>query len=213
MLADGFLVQAIEQRVQLGKRIAVIGRTQVEGEIADRVVRLGQGRVAEEQARRESLERATHDAFGILRFDLALDIDAQFGERPVGGEDLGEVAEGVFMRIARVVRDVDAPADHVLAFVIARGEPQDLDHAGGRRFVAMNDAMGDAQTHGSEMAIGGSDRSLWEMTPVGKDRRSGRPLSRGSCIGAGDFAVAAPTSGIAARSRCRAGYCPRRRRR
>ena len=93
--------------------------------------------------------RAAHHAVGVLRLDLALDLDAQLGERTVGGEDMGEVAEGVFVGgEPRVGGNVDAPADHILAVVVARREPQHLDHARGRRVVAMDDAVGDAQAHG-----------------------------------------------------------------
>ena len=119
----------------------------------------GQAGVAQEQARRKSLERAAHDAIGILRLDLAFDLDAQLRERAVGGEDMGEVAEGVLVGIEpRVAGNVDAPADDILAFMVARGEPQHLDHAGGRRLVAMDDAVGDAQAHVRRSVISGRIR-------------------------------------------------------
>src|ERR1019366_9114903 len=48
-------------------------------------------------------------------------------------------AEGVLMGVEPRVRgDVDAPADDVLAFVVAGGEAQHLDHAHRRRVVAMD---------------------------------------------------------------------------
>ena len=117
--------------------------------VADRAVGLGQRGVAQEQARRKALDGAAHHAIGVLRLDLAVDLDPQFLERAVGGEDMGDVAEGVFVRgEPRVGRDVDAPALDILAFVVARRQSQHLDHAGGGRIVAVDRAMGDAKAHG-----------------------------------------------------------------
>ena len=120
-------------------------------------------RVAQEQARRKPLDGAAHHAVGILRLDLAVDFDAQAPQRAVGGENMGEVAEGILVRVKpRVGGNIDAPADHILAFVVARGEPQHLDHARGRRVVAMDDAVGDANAHigdqRSEVGIRSSKR-------------------------------------------------------
>ena len=116
--------------------------------IADRRVGLRQRRVAQEQARRKPLDGAAHDAVGVLRLDLAVDLDAQLRERPVGGEHMRDIAEGVFVRgKPRVGGNVDAPAHHILAFMVARRQPQHLDHARGRRIVAIDGAVGDAQAH------------------------------------------------------------------
>ena len=72
----------------------------------------------------------------------------KFVERPVGGEHVGDVAERVLLLVEpRVRRHVDAPAHHVLAVVVARRQPQHLDHAGGRRIVAIVGAVGDADAH------------------------------------------------------------------
>jgi hypothetical protein len=107
-------MHAIEQCVQFGKRIAAIGGPQVEGKISDGIVRLRQSGIAQKQAWWKALKRAAHDAVGVLRFHLAFDIDAQLRERPVGGKDMGEVAEGVLVRVEpRVARNIDAPADDV----------------------------------------------------------------------------------------------------
>ena len=65
--------------------------------VADRAVGLGQRGVAQEQARRKPLDGAAHHAIGVLRLDLAVDLDPQFLERPVGGEDVGDIAEGIFV--------------------------------------------------------------------------------------------------------------------
>ena len=117
-------------------------------QVAHGIIRLGQSGAAQEQARRKPLQRSAHDAVGILRFDLAFDRDAELGERTVDGEHMRAVAEGVVVSIEpRVTGNVDPPVDDILAVVIARSQPQHLDDAGGRRLVAMNDAVGDAQSH------------------------------------------------------------------
>ena len=116
--------------------------------VADRAVGLGQRGVAQEQARRKALDAAAHHAIGVLRLDFAVDLDPQFLERAVGGEDMGDIAEGVFVGgEPRIGHDVDAPALDILAFVVARRQPQHLDHAGGGRIVAVDRAMGDAKAH------------------------------------------------------------------
>ena len=51
--------------------------------------------------------------------------------------------------------DVDAPALDILAVVVARRQPQHLDHAGRGRIVAVDRAVGDAKAHGGYR---GSDR-------------------------------------------------------
>jgi hypothetical protein len=134
--------------VQLRKRIATVLAPHVEGKVANGVIRVRQGGIAQEQAWRKALQHAAHDALGILRFHRALDIDAQLRERSVGGKHMGEIAERILVRVEpRVARDVDSPVDDILAFVVARGEPQHLDDARGRWLVAMNNAVGDTQTH------------------------------------------------------------------
>ena len=83
-----------------------------------------------------------------MRFDLAFDLDAQCFEWSVGGQDVGEIAECILMRIETQIRGyVDPPTDNLLAFVVARCEPQHLDHAGRRRLVAVGGRMSDAQAH------------------------------------------------------------------
>ena len=117
-------------------------------EFADRGVRHGQRGFPQEQARRKPLDRAAHDALGIAGLDLALDVDRQFVERAVGGEGVGDVAERVFMLIEPAIgRNVDAPACDVLAIMVARREAQNLDHAAGRRVVAIGGRMRNADMH------------------------------------------------------------------
>ena len=63
-----------------------------------------------------------------------------------------DIAEGVLMRgKPRIGGHIDAPAHDVLAFMIARREPQHLDRAGGRRLVLADGAVGDAEAHASEV--------------------------------------------------------------
>ena len=142
-------VQPVQQRVQFGEHFAAAWRrgrfARIRGSRASACVKRG---VAQEQARRETLDGAAHDAVGVLGLDLAVDLDAQFAERPVGGEHVGDIAERVLMGgKPGVGGDVDAPAHHVLALVVSRRQPQHLDHAGGRRIVAIDGAVGDAQAH------------------------------------------------------------------
>ena len=145
MFADRLVVQPMGEGVQFGEPVAAIHRANIKSEITDVSIRMGQWRVAQEQARRKPLDGAVHHAIGILRLDLAIDLEAQLGERAVGGENMRDVAEGVFVRIEpRVGGNVDAPAHHILAFMVARREPQYLDNAGGRRIVTMDDTVGDA---------------------------------------------------------------------
>ncbi len=122
--------------------------------VANRAVGLRQRGVAQEQARRKALDGAEHHAIGVLSLDLAVDLDPQFFERAVGGEDVGDIAEGVFVGgQPRIGHDVDVPALDILAFMVARREPQHLDHAGGWRIVAVDRAMGDAKAHEGQGSI------------------------------------------------------------
>ncbi len=63
--------------MKLGEDLAVACGADALREIPDRRIGLRQGRVAQKQARRESLDGAAHDAIGVLRLDLAVDLDAQ----------------------------------------------------------------------------------------------------------------------------------------
>ena len=144
-----FGMQPVEQRVQFGENLAAVRGADRLRKFADRRIGLRQGGVAQEQARRKPLDGAAHHAVGVLGLHFAVDLDAQFAERPIGGEHVGDVAEGVLMGgKPRVGRYIDAPAHHVLAVVIARRQPQHLDRARGRRIVAIDRAVGDAHAHG-----------------------------------------------------------------
>ena len=118
------------------------------GKFRDRRVDMRQHRLAQIEARREALDRTLHHAVGVLRLDLALHRQAQFGERPIHGEDVADVAERVLVlgKLA-VLRHVDAPADDILAVVIARRQPQRLNHRAGRLGVPIACRMRDADSH------------------------------------------------------------------
>ena len=145
-------VQPLQQDVQELQRVVAGRRAGRGGKAGDRVVGLGQRRLAQEQRRRKPLDRAGHHAVGVAGLDLAFDRDDELAERAVGGEGVADVAEGVLMLIEPAIgRHVDVPVDDVLAVMIARRQPQHLDHAGGRRVVAIGGSVDDADTH--EMAI------------------------------------------------------------
>ena len=97
---------------------------------------------------REPLDRAAHDALGVAGLDLPLDQHAELAERTFGGEGMGDVAERVLVLVEPAIGGhVDAPARHILAVVVARREPQHLDHAGRRRRVAVGGQVRDAKAH------------------------------------------------------------------
>src|SRR5207248_1705641 len=80
--------------------------------------------------------------------DLAFDLDAKLGERSLGGERVGDVAESVLVNVeAAILGHVDAPVNDVMAVMIARREAQRLDHAAGRRVVTVAGLMRNPDTH------------------------------------------------------------------
>jgi hypothetical protein len=137
--------------VRLRQYIALAAGARPFRKIADRFVRRGQAGRAQEQARRKTLDGAADDAMGVLRLDLAVDVDAQLRQGASGAEHVGDVAEGVFMgRKARIRRYVDAPAHDMLAVEIARGHPQELNRACRRRTVTIDRTVVDSHVHGVE---------------------------------------------------------------
>ena len=118
------------------------------GEAGD--IRIGSGECggAQIEARWEALDDAANEALRVAGLDLALDRHGKLAEWALGSEHMGDVAESVLVLIEPAIRgNVDAPARHVLAIVVARGQPQHLDDAGGGRLVAVGDQMRDADTH------------------------------------------------------------------
>ena len=65
------------------------------------------------------------DAVTVLGLDLPINFDMEFVERSIGGEDVADIAERILMvGEAYIRRNIDAPVHHILAVVIARGQPQ-----------------------------------------------------------------------------------------
>ena len=61
---------------------------------------------------------------------------------------MGDIAERVLMHVEpRIGGDVDLPFGDILPVMAARRHPQDLNHAGGRRLVAIAGGMGNSQAH------------------------------------------------------------------
>ena len=82
----------------------------------DCVVGFGQRRFAQKEARRKSLDRAAHDAGGILRFDFAFDVDADALDRARQRESVHQIAERILALIEpAIVRERDTPTHDVLA--------------------------------------------------------------------------------------------------
>jgi hypothetical protein len=180
-------VQAFDQIVQGLERV-VADAARDAGEVRDRRVELRQRRFAQIQARRKPLDRADHHAVGILRIHLALDRDSQFRQRTLGAEPVGDIAEGVLVLVElAILRHVDAPVLDILAVVIARREPQRLDHAARRLLIAIDSLVRNPDAHRSS------------MKPIV------RALSMGTACGF--------RPNIAVSARCRRDCCHRRTRR
>src|SRR5215510_3970151 len=142
------LMQPREHEMQEVEHIATGGVAARGGETGN--IRIGSGECgrAQIEARWEPLNHAAHYPLGITGLDLALDRHGKLAEWPLGGEHMGDVAEGIFVLVEPAIRgDVDAPARHVLAVMVAWGQPQHLDHAGSGRLVAVTGQMRDADTH------------------------------------------------------------------
>ena len=128
---------------------APIGEREFGGIGGDGGIGLGQRGLTQEQGRRKPFNRALHEAGGVLGLHLALDHDTKLRDRAGRGESMGKVAERVLLGFEPAIRgDLEPPVDHVLAGVIARREPQRLDHARAGRFVAIQGLVRDADAHG-----------------------------------------------------------------
>ena len=69
-------MQSVQQSVQVPEHVAAVRRANLASKIADARIGLRQRRVAQEQARRKTLDGTAHDAVGILCLDFAVDVDA-----------------------------------------------------------------------------------------------------------------------------------------
>ena len=142
------LVQAPEHEVQQVEHVVSGIVAALGGEIGDARIGIGERGLAQVEAGRKSLDGAAHHALGVARLDLALDQDGELAQRSLRGEDMGDVAEGVLVLVEPAIRGhVDAPARDVLTIVVARGQPQHLNHAAGGRLVAIAGEMRDANAH------------------------------------------------------------------
>ena len=203
-------MDAAEERVQQRQRVVSLAAG-LAREIRDCAIWLGQRRRAQIEARRKPLDRPAHDAGGVLHVDLALDLHAELGERPFGGEGVGNVAERVLVNVEpAILGDIDAPVHHIVPVMIARGEAQGLDHAVGRRVVMVAGLVRDADAHGGIIA---------GVVRAPKGARFGLPIAGRSAIyrrGLADagaariipycqraWQVRAPAAGIVPRSRRR----------
>ena len=64
------------------------------------------------------------------------------------GQDMRDVAERILVHVEpRIGGDVDLPFGDVLAVMAARRHAQNLNHAGGRRLIAIAGGMGNSQAH------------------------------------------------------------------
>ena len=130
------------------------------GEAGD--IRIGSGECggAQIEARWEALDDAANDALRVAGLDLALDRHGKLAEWALGSEHMGDVAESVLVLIEPAIRgDVDAPARHVLAVMVAGGQPQHLDHAGRGRLVAVAGQMRNADTHERRQTACGAEHT------------------------------------------------------
>ena len=142
------LVDLHHQRMQKPEHVVFRFRSQFARKRRHRGVDFGQRRRAQEQARRKALVGAPQHAAGVVGLDQAFDRDGEIGERPMG-QHMGDIAEGVLMHIeAGIGGDVDLPFGDILPVMAAGRHPQDLDDAGGRRFVTVAGGMGNSQAHG-----------------------------------------------------------------
>jgi hypothetical protein len=146
-------VQELEHVVS--RRRAAAGREGCNGRIG-----AGERALAQIEARREALDGTAHDALSVARLDLPFGDHGELAEGTLGGEGMGDVAEGVLVLVEPAIgRDVDPPARHVLAVVVARGQPQPLDDAGRGRGVAVARQVRDADAHDRDQVSDIRDQS------------------------------------------------------
>jgi len=92
-----------------------------------------------------------------MSLDQALDMNSEVGDRAVR-QDMRDVAERILMHVeAGIGGDVDLPLGDILPVMAAGRHAQDLDHARGRRLIAIAGGMGNSQAHGgTRMKLGSS---------------------------------------------------------
>ncbi len=136
------------QRVQEAQRVALGLAAQLARNRRHRRIDGGEIGGAQEHAGRETLIRAAQHAAGVVGLDQPFGDDLDVADRPAG-QHVGDVAERVLMHVQLGIGgDVDLPFRDVLPVMAARRHAQDLDHAGGRRLVAIGRGVLDSQAHG-----------------------------------------------------------------
>jgi len=98
------------------------------GLVAQAGIGRSQRALAQEEFRREPLDRVAHDAGRVERLDLAVGTHRQRGQRTPHRQRIECIAESIFAHAPVTIRlDIHAPIDDVLAFMIARFDPQMLE--------------------------------------------------------------------------------------
>ena len=111
------------------------------------VVCMGQRCLAQKELRRKTFDGTLDAAVGVLRVDFAIDLDAEFVERTLGRERMGDVAERVLMLMQEAIfGQIDPPGQDVLPLVVARRQAQQLRHAGWRRVIGVGGRVGNVES-------------------------------------------------------------------
>lgn len=114
------------------ERQVVVGRFSAHGmrKFADRSIGLRERCIAKIELGRKTLDSTAYEAIGVLRVDFAFHGDGQILERTFRRERMDNVAERVFVLMQQaILRQVDAPHDHMLPIMVARRQTQHLRHA------------------------------------------------------------------------------------
>jgi hypothetical protein len=117
-------------------------------EIGDRCVGAGQRRIAQEQSRRQRLQRAVKHPVRVARHHLARHRQVDPLDRTVDVEHRGRVTQPVLpLGDPRVAIERDVPVGDDLVVRVARRHPQQLYDARLRLGEAIGGAMVDRQPH------------------------------------------------------------------
>src|SRR5205823_5353998 len=148
------------------------------GIIGNRRIGRRQGGVAQKQRRRKALDRALDHPLGVAGLDLALDQHRELGERTGRREGVRDSAERILMAVEPAfLRQVDAPIDHILAVMVARGQPEHLNDAGRRALVTVDRLVGDPDAHAaSKDRFGDYIKYCWAMVAPSRLLSATNPL-------------------------------------
>src|SRR5262249_18422234 len=154
--------ERMQQREIVATRIGAGGRR----EIDDRRVRLGQRGLAQKKLRWKAPDGACNEAIGVVGIDFAIDLDAQFVERPLGRERMNDVAKRIFMLMQKTIfRQVDPPRQDMLPFMVAWRQAQQLRHAGRRRVIGVGRCVGNVNAHDNVFRDAIVDRAFASLCP------------------------------------------------